>query len=279
MTTERFTATVLRTAPGRTRHDVWDRLWHHRPSAAKDDVLLAREARNPRWGLIVARLNRDFGAIAGLRSIELGAGRGDLSALLAQHGADVTLWDRSSVALNEARWRFDRRNLPAEYAQGDLLGDLSPWSGRYDVSLSSGVIEHFKGGERSRVIAAHREVLRAGGVAIISVPHAWCVPYRLWKFYLELRGWWPYGMERPYSRPELTRRARAVGLTQIETHCMGIWQSIGDHWIKRLRGHGPDWVARRSRLDGLMGFTLLLLGRRGAEVDGNATDPLESREC
>ena len=124
---------------------VWDRLWRHVPSAARDDELLTRERRSPRWSLFVARLEATFGSLVGLRTIELGSGRGDLSVLLAERGADVTLFDASDVGLDQARRRFDRRNLPASFVRGDLLGPLDEWTGQFHVALSSGVIEHFAG--------------------------------------------------------------------------------------------------------------------------------------
>jgi 2-polyprenyl-3-methyl-5-hydroxy-6-metoxy-1,4-benzoquinol methylase len=249
---------------------VWDRLWHHRHSDAKDDALLARERRNPRWAAIVERLEATFGSIEGLRTIELGSGRGDLSALLAQHGATVTLLDASEKALAQARDRFTRMGLSAGYECGDMLEALDSSYERFDVALSSGVIEHFKGGDRTRAVRAHFDALRPGGVAVISVPHAWCVPYRIWKLYLELRGWWPYGMEMPYSVPELTRRARAAGFARTETHCSGLWQSVGDHWGRTFLKAAPDWVDRRSLLDGVMGLTLVMFGWRGAPGQGAA---------
>ncbi len=263
------TAAEVASAPGRfvSGTQVWDRLWTHRPSDEKDARLLDRELRSPRWSLVVDRLETTFGSIAGLRTIELGCGRGDLSALLAKKGARVTLFDRSASALREARRRFARLELPAEYHHGDMLGGLDGHRGRYDVALSLGVVEHFRGCERTQVIGAHQRVLRPGGMAIISVPHAWCLPYRMWKSYLEIRGWWPYGMEQPYTKTEMTRRARKAGFGRVETHALGFLQSVGDQWIKPFRGRGPDWVDRRSALDSAMGLILLMFGWRSDGTD------------
>ncbi len=191
---------------------VWDRLWRQRPPDARDATLIARERRSPRWRTIVAKLEAWFGTLAGLRTIELGSGRGDLSALLGQRGARVTLLDTSDRALAQARHRFDRMRLKAEFVQADMLGALDRVREPFDVALSSGVIEHFTSQDRTRAVRAHYDVLRRGGATIISVPHAWCLPYRMWKSYLELRGWWPYGMELPYSTRELSRRAFGAGI-------------------------------------------------------------------
>jgi len=241
---------------------VWDRLWKHEPSEAKDDALLAREQKSPRWAIIVQQLESAFGTIEGLQTIELGSGRGDLSALLAQHGAEVTLFDASANAHEQAKKRFDRLGIRASYVQEDMLGTLGDHQRRYDVALSSGVIEHFEGHDRTRVIRLHYEVLRPGGQAVISVPHARCLPYRVWKWYLERRGCWPYGLELPYSKREMICRAKQAGFEQVQIHCMGFWQSVGDHWGKNVLKRKVDWIQRTSLLDPVMGFVLLMLGVR-----------------
>ncbi len=246
---------------------VWDRLWLHRPLTAKDDALLARERRSPRWQHVVSRLDRVLGGIAGLKTIELGCGRGDISVLLAQQGASVTLLDQSERALDEARYRFKRLGLTAKFVGGDMLGPLSEHVGKYDLAVSLGVTEHFLGEERRQVNAAHHNVLKPGGLAMISVPHAWCIPYRLWKFYLERRGWWPYGQEIPYSQREIKRIARRVGFAEVETICTGFWQSVGDHWLKRWTRHAPDWNDRVSVLDKFMGLNLMLFAQRDGPSD------------
>ena len=258
MTTQTLSPSSVALSPP----EVWDRLWRHAPSHERDDALLDRERRNPRWAMTRQRLEAAFGSIRGLNTIELGSGRGDLSALLAERGANVTLVDTSDHALDQARRRFDRLGLRAYYERADLF-DLDPATrGRFDVALSTGVIEHFEGEDRTRAIRAHFDVVRDGGLAVISVPNARCPSYRLWKFYLELRGWWPYGVEMPYTRREMLRRARAVGFTKAEAHCTGFWQSVGDHWGRSLLGRGPDWVDRPSCLDSVMGMSLNFFGRR-----------------
>lgn len=249
-------------AAGATGTAVWERVWRHLPSDAKDDAALARERRSPRWRTIVARLKATFGAIDGLKTVELGSGRGDLSVLLAREGARVTLIDYSDVALELAGRRFKRLGLDARFARADMLGEMGAWRDAFDVSASYGVIEHFKGRDRTRVVRAHHDVIRPGGLAVISVPNAWCVPYRLWKAYLEFRGWWPYGMEIPYSRGELLDRARRAGFARSRLDCTGLWQSIGDQWGRSVLGRGPDWVDKPSRWDPVMGFNLVLFGWR-----------------
>lgn len=247
----------------------WDRLWHHQPSDAKDDQLLERERRSLRWARIVSHLEATFGSIEKLRTLELGSGRGDLSALLAERGAVVTLLDSSERALSQARQRFERRGLPGRYESADMLGALDAFRERFDVALSSGVIEHFAGEERTCAIRAHYEVLRPGGLAIISVPNAWCLPYRVRKLYLELRGWWPYGRELPYTRREIIRRASEAGFARAEATAMRFSRSLAPRRV--VDGDRPEspvacdmlHAANRTfRLHSAFGFVLLLFGWR-----------------
>ena len=261
MTTSTLTPPSSRT----TGPEVWAKVWQSARSETADDAWLAREERTPRWSAVLQHLDDTFGRLDGLRTVELGAGRGDLSALLAARGAEVTLLDYSASALEQAQERFDRLGLSAHYVRGDLLGPLGVHDGAYDVSLSSGVLEHFVGGQRSRALQAHYRVLRPSGLAVVSVPYAWCWPYRLWKLYLELRGWWPYGLEMPFSTAELRWRAQRVGFARSATRRVGFWQSIGDHWLGNLFKRPVDWAPCTSRLDQLMGMNLLLFAWVGGE--------------
>jgi len=245
-----------------TAASVWDHVWRAHLPASKDDLLLQRERRGPRWAAIEERLVAAFGSIDRLRTIELGSGRGDLSVMLAEHGAEVTLVDTNQRALDQAKSRFDRLGLTADFQRNDMFHPSAWMIGLFDVSISSGVIEHFSGADRSRAVAAHWNVLGPGGLAVISVPHARCLPYRVWKAYLELRGRWPYGYEEPYGGRELSSRAREVGFDSIETTSVGFWHSVSAHWGRDLFRRDVDWAHRRSIADRWMGLILLLFGRR-----------------
>jgi 2-polyprenyl-3-methyl-5-hydroxy-6-metoxy-1,4-benzoquinol methylase len=245
--------------------ETWDRVWRHWPNADRDDALLAREANHPRWQWIQGALGTCFESFFGLKTIELGSGRGDWSALLAQNGAETTLFDANNAALNQAFWRFERLNLSARFVCGDFLNLSDEFIGRFDAAFSSGVIEHFHKNTRTEAIFAHKIAVRPGGLVVIGVPNALCPPYRIWKGYLEFRGWWPYGFERPFTAGELKRRAAAAGLVDVQTRCFGFRQSVGDHLWKSLLGRDVDWSQRRSVLDSWMGSMLVMTGRRPAE--------------
>lgn len=263
-------------APTSRRHpgsDVWDKLWHHRPSKSQDEANLKSEAKGPRWAAILRRVEETFGRVQGLRTIELGSGRGDVSLLLARRGARVTLVDYSDKALSEARLRFERFQLEAKFIRADLLGDLEDLVGRYDVALSYGVVEHFKGPDRTRAVRAHRRVLGDPGLAVISVPNAACLPYRVWKMYLEKRGWWPYGLEIPYTRTELADRAARAGFTRVETRTFGFRQFVAQHVGEGVLHREVARPQRQSWLDNVMGMALVMFGWTGPIQAERSLDP------
>jgi SAM-dependent methyltransferase len=249
-------------ADGAETGAVWERVWQHRPTDAKDDARLRDEQQGTRWAIVSRFLRDTLGAMDGLRTIELGAGRGDWSVLLASAGASVTLVDRSAAVLTQARERFDRLGLNGRFVQADLFDATATEGNEFDVALSLGVIEHFRGPDRLRTVQAHAGAVRPGGVVLIGVPHAGCPPYRLWKAYLELRGWWPYGMEIPYSKRELARLAAQTRLGDGRLVCTGFKQSLGAHLAKTFLGRQPAWTHASSRLDGWLGLNLTLIARK-----------------
>ena len=70
------------------------------------------------------------------------------------------------------------------------------------------------------------------------------------------------GIEIPYTRHELTRLARKVGFTRVETETMGLWQSVGDHWGCGSFGQNRNGAEQTSILDRVMGATLLMFAWR-----------------
>jgi SAM-dependent methyltransferase len=152
----------------------------------------------------MSKIREEFGTVEGLRVVELGSGRGDVSFLLAEAGARVTLIDSNGVALEQSRALFETNHLSAEFVNADLFG-MNLTNASYDVSMSFGLIEHYRGAEQRQLFALHR----TGKVAFVSVPNALCLPYRLWKLVLESTELWPYGFEMPFTKAGLiTEMAR-----------------------------------------------------------------------
>ena len=114
----------------------------HRPDYPPDAV---------RW--CVAPLGRD---IAGLRVLDLGAGTGKLTALLARLGADVTAMEPDAAMLAELR-----RLLPSVRALGAPAEAIPLPDGSVDAVLCAQSLHWF---DLSRALPEIARVLTAGGM-------------------------------------------------------------------------------------------------------------------
>jgi SAM-dependent methyltransferase len=219
--------------------DLWDRAWARETSPEEDAYALALEENSIRWHRLEQRVLDAFGSFEGLDVIEIGAGSGMNALLAARRGATVTLLDYSQAALSRASVSFERSGSEAELVQADAL-DLGPeLLGRFDVSMSFGLAEHFEGEDRLRIVGAHLDVLRRGGITFISVPNRFNPPYRLFKAAAELSGRWTAGEEYPFSRGELARACRTLGVSEFDF--------FGDSLANSLRFVNPMEVARKMR--------------------------------
>lgn len=194
---------------------LWDKVWQEAPSAEKDLFNRVKEENSIRWARIEQVILREFGGFDGLKVIELGAGSGTYAALMAKRGAKVTVMDYSENALKQSADFFRRNGFQAELVRQDALAIAPEFRGRYDVSMSFGLTEHFLGADRVNIHKAHFDVLRKGGVAFISVPNKYNLPYRLYKFTAEITGKWRVGEEYPFSRKELAGICRRIGVAEF----------------------------------------------------------------
>jgi 2-polyprenyl-3-methyl-5-hydroxy-6-metoxy-1,4-benzoquinol methylase len=208
----------------------WDEQWRQEPldlNAPKD------QAQTLRWRAQERLVQQRLGGLAGLHVVEIGAGRGLNALIFAQRGAKATLLDLSPVALAQAQELFDAHDLPVELVEADLFELPAALRGRFDVSMSYGLCEHFLGERRQAVVAAHLEVLRPGGLALLGVPNKLAPAYRLWMATLKARGSWPLGTEVPFSARELRQRARAAGGTPLPTIRGSFVGSLVDHGVNQ----------------------------------------------
>jgi cyclopropane fatty-acyl-phospholipid synthase-like methyltransferase len=169
-----------------------------------------------------------FGSIKGLKVIEIGAGAGTYSAIMAKEGAEVTVLDYSAKSLERSREFFSRMGLEAEYVQADALALPSSALSAYDVSMSFGLAEHFTGENRLQVIRAHFSLIEEHGLTFISVPNKYNFPYRLYKFLAEAKGSWLVE-EYPFSRAELRNVCRQIGVKEYSFFGDSLFWSL--NWL------------------------------------------------
>lgn len=201
--------------PEANTNQLWDSLWND-PSYRRNDVWgLEKERRGVRWKNIEKIADSKIGGIKGKRVVELGAGAGKVALLCALSGAEVTLVDYSEGALNRAKSLFDQFGMKAQYVQEDIFNLDEKKKRQYDLSMSFGLTEHFKGSQRFEANEAHLELLRSGGLSVIAVPNAYNMPYRLYKLITTTTGQWKYGEEYPYTRRELAGMMQEMGAQEF----------------------------------------------------------------
>jgi SAM-dependent methyltransferase len=208
----------------------WDAQWRAEPMDLRAP---AAEERTPRWRAQERLVRQRFGSFAGLAAIELGAGRGLNGLLYARRGADVALLDRSRLVLEQARELFAAHNLPVQLVEGDVFDLPHEVRGRFDVSMSFGLCEHFLGEERRRVVASHLEAVRPGGLAMLGVPNRFAPAYRFWMKVLKARRTWPLGTEEPFSLAELAALARAGGGIPLDPAFGSFVASLVNHGLNQ----------------------------------------------
>ena len=103
---------------------------------------------------------------AGVRILDLGAGTGLLSALVAEAlpNAWITLVDFSEAMLKKARLRFASEPARFDFEVMDYAKE--PLVGEYDAVISALSIHHLDDGEKRRLFRKVREILPEGGVFV-----------------------------------------------------------------------------------------------------------------
>ncbi len=107
--------------------------------------------------------------VKGKRCLEVGCGRGSMSAYFADAGWDCSLLDISPKAIELARQAFKQQQLAAHFEVGDCLSLPYP-DKSFDLCFSIGLLEHFQ--DFDQVIREQVRVLAEGGLFIgYIVPH------------------------------------------------------------------------------------------------------------
>lgn len=102
----------------------------------------------------------------GPRVLDAGCGPGNLTAILAAEGFDVTGVDISSNAIENARGRLKERGLTANLEVGDL-SKLRFKDGEFDTVINMHVLSHFSWEEAKEAFAELTRVLKLGGLLFL----------------------------------------------------------------------------------------------------------------
>ncbi|MCI0749977.1 MAG: class I SAM-dependent methyltransferase [Nevskiales bacterium] len=255
----------------------WARVWQDASIHLKERLFSMEQIeRGLTWSTIRTWLGTvDLGS---LKTIEIGAGAGTVSAVFARHGAQVTVLDYTKEALEVSADLFRHLGLKHESALADALDLPVDLLGRYDLAMSFGLAEHFENGNRTKIIKAHFDLVKPGGLVAITVPNSHCYPYRFWKASREWRGKWHWGLELPFSRKELSGICQALGVKDFRitgSSFIGslnfilpfarLKRSIEKRVLKEKR-FDPGRISqeRESLLGPYLGMALILVARKPA---------------
>lgn len=241
----------------------WQKIWkEYSVDVDEDRARLLKEKQTIRWAEMKQYIDAELKGLKGLKTIEVGSGLGDFSLLLSWEGAKATLADYSEEALAKAKARFFAHKASADYILADMLNVDDKLKGKYDISFSLGVAEHFENQDRLDIINAHAEVLRKGGLTFISVPYRYSFPYRIWMSRSIKRGDWQYGLEIPFSKHEIKQMAEDAGLETLGFIQSSFWDDVSNFFprlrTRKLFGKDPT----KKRLIDRFGYALVYVGKK-----------------
>ncbi|MDR6881951.1 methyltransferase domain-containing protein [Bacillus sp. 3255] len=194
--------------------EVWDQLWSGNVSYEWDSLSQI---------IFEAIVERVEGGVKGKSFIETGSGTGKISLRFAKEGADVTLVDYSEKALNNSREAFRNIDATGSFVQSDVRNmDVS--DGDFDITWNAGVLEHFPFNEKVKILKEMARVTKPGGIVLVFVPNAKCLPYRVGKAFSESNGTWMYGAEEPVMT--LKKEFDESGITLLEETDIGFMNSL-----------------------------------------------------
>jgi len=137
------------------------------------------------------------------KSLEIGCGSGSYSFVLSELGIvkDIYLMDISLESLKLARKISKEENISCHLVLADAFSIPFP-DNHFDVSLSGGLIEHFKFNAQKKIVGEHCRVSRR---TVIQVPTNTIIYWIMRTFITLRRGGWAFGYEKPISRKTLVK--------------------------------------------------------------------------
>lgn len=99
----------------------------------------------------------------GRRCLEVGCGRGTISAYFSDAGYECTLLDKSPKAIDAARQIFKTYKLKGDFVVGDV-NNLGFCENSFDIVVSIGLLEHLR--SVKRVVQQQIRVLAKGGILL-----------------------------------------------------------------------------------------------------------------
>ena len=244
------------TVDEKTRKDLWD------PASAEIakevmDLRIKAAVSQRGWQEVIRIFEKRGVPVSALKVAEVGSGSGTLALTFGLMGASVTLIDFNEKALARSRKIYAMYSCEARFMKKDCTEDPPPeLINTFDIVMSLGLMEHFSGNNRKRVMEYHRLLMKEGGIVFLLVPNRRNLFYWLIRGIRRLSGTWTIDVEIPFSSSELMKAAREAGFSDpCVIGYADLWRDIADNidglgyalldclpkkWITFLRG----WNAR-----------------------------------
>jgi SAM-dependent methyltransferase len=182
----------------------WDRYYHHIPATAKVTRLYTTAT-------LVRTIKRYAQALDGraLAMVEIGGANSCfLERMLGEFGPrSYDVVDTNQYGL-KLLFRMANAGGPLHLHRESVLSMSLPPTA--DVVFSVGLVEHFGPKDTRAAVLAHFDVLRPGGLAIITFPTPTAL-YRTTRGLIESAGQWKFHDERPLEPGEVLAPMRERG--------------------------------------------------------------------
>lgn len=269
----------------------WDQFWQTR-QISKERI--RRNLVSDRWKIIEKTVKNKYSSFDGKKVLEVGAGLGTMSMCMALHGAQVTLLDYESSALEQAEVLFSQLNLKLDLLHKNIFDppDIN-FRNIYDIVMSFGLVEHFEGKKRRLCLERHFNFVAPGGIVIVSVPNSSSFLIRLDRIFLSLARKWKWGwkyfskrktfdwaIEIPFSKRELENLAKTI-CPSFKIYVTNFGEAINAllRWIRYpLEAIGLKTLASKIRwtwapmypFDRIWGASLVLIANKGeSQIEHN----------
>lgn len=156
---------------------------------------------------IVARLKSAAGDLNGKKVLEVGAGTGRDSFLLAEAGAEVTVLDYADNSLTLMRDIAGSSKIPVLLVKGDAFKLPIP-DNTFDIVFHQGLLEHFE--DPQPIIDENFRILKPNGLMLADVPQKYHV-YTVIKHFLIAINQWFAGWETEFTIQQLSGLAAKAG--------------------------------------------------------------------
>ena len=179
--------------------------------------------KNPDYLAYFVAIEQTITSVAGdmtdKKILDVGCGTAITSAYLAKKGAKLSLVDISNVALRFAKKYFAFNKLSAKFfCQSAFKMSFAKES--FDVVWNGGVIEHFTDKNKIKIIKKMWQLVKPGGMMLISVPNIFDIPFMLAKQLLIMRGKWGFGEEDNMSANRIKKLFFQAGINDsVQTFC------------------------------------------------------------